>query len=52
LIAKGLVKGNKDGIKVLAVGDLTKKLTFEVNKLSSSAEEKIKAAGGEVKILG
>jgi large subunit ribosomal protein L15 len=52
LIEKGLVKGNKDGIKVLAVGDLTKKLTFEVNKLSSSAEEKIKAAGGEVKILG
>lgn len=52
LAEKGLIKGNKDGVKVLAVGDLTKKLTVEVNKISSAAEEKIKAAGGEVKILG
>ncbi len=52
LVEKGLIKGNKDGVKVLAVGDLTKKLTVEVDKISSAAEEKIKAAGGEVKILG
>lgn len=52
LVEKGLIKGNKDGVKVLAVGDLTKKLTFEVDKISSAAEEKIKTAGGEVKKLG
>ncbi|MCA1927515.1 MAG: 50S ribosomal protein L15 [Calditerrivibrio sp.] len=52
LVEKGLVKGNKDGIKVLGVGELTKKLVVEVHKISSSAEKKIKEVGGEVKILG
>lgn len=48
LKAKRLVRGNKDGIKVLGNGELSKKLKFEVEKVSASAVEKIKAAGGEV----
>ena len=50
LKARRLVHGTKDGIKVLGNGDITKKLTFEVEKVSKSAEEKINKAGGEIKI--
>ncbi|MCX8084352.1 MAG: 50S ribosomal protein L15 [Calditerrivibrio sp.] len=52
LVAKGLIKGNKDGVKLLSMGELTKKLTIEVNKASAAAVEKVKSVGGEVKILG
>ena len=48
LRAKGLVKGEWDSIKLLAKGDLTKKLTVKVPQLSASAEAKIKALGGTV----
>jgi len=49
---KNLVAGNKDGIKILGVGELSKKLKFEVDKISSSAKEKCEKAGCEVVILG
>ncbi|GAB1535212.1 50S ribosomal protein L15 [Geovibrio sp. ADMFC3] len=45
---KGLVRGNKDGVKVLGDGELSKKLKFDVEKVSAAAADKIKAAGGEV----
>jgi large subunit ribosomal protein L15 len=45
---KGLVKGEWDGIKILAKGDLTKKLTVKVTDFSAGAEAKIKAVGGSV----
>ncbi|MGE4497807.1 MAG: 50S ribosomal protein L15 [Deferribacterales bacterium] len=45
---KGLARGNKDGIKVLGDGELSKKLKFDVEKVSAAAAEKIKAAGGEI----
>lgn len=48
---KGLVHGNKDGIKVLGDGELSKKLSFVVDKVSKSAEEKIKKAGGDIKLI-
>jgi large subunit ribosomal protein L15 len=51
LKANSLVHGNKDGVKILGDGDIKKKLSFVVNKVSATAEEKIKAAGGEVKLL-
>lgn len=47
----GLVSGNKDGIKVLADGDLTKALTVHAHKFSKSAVAKIEAAGGKVEVL-
>jgi large subunit ribosomal protein L15 len=49
---KNLVKGNKDGIKVLGNGEISKKLKFEVDKMSGSAKEKCEKAGCEVVILG
>lgn len=50
LKAKGLVHANKDGVKVLGNGDLTKKLTFEVDKISKPAADKIAKSGGSVKV--
>lgn len=48
LRAKGLVQGAFDQIKVLANGDLSKKLTVTVDALSASAKEKIEKAGGSI----
>jgi len=47
----GLVAGIKDGIKILADGDLTKALTVHAHKFSKSAVAKIEAAGGKVEVL-
>ena len=51
LNAKGIVTKVIDGIKVLGDGDVTKKLTVEVEKISASAKAKIEKAGGSVKII-
>ena len=48
LKAKGLAKGKRVAVKILGSGDLNKKLTFEVEKISASAREKIAQAGGTV----
>jgi large subunit ribosomal protein L15 len=45
---RNLMKGVYDAVKVLGQGDLTKKLTFKVNYVSKSAQEKIEKAGGSV----
>ncbi|MBP1327258.1 large subunit ribosomal protein L15 [Leucobacter exalbidus] len=48
LVAKGAVRANHP-VKVLGDGDLQVKLTVSVDKVSGSAEQKIVAAGGEIK---
>jgi len=48
LVAKGAVRKNEK-VKVLGDGDIAVKLTVAVDKVSSSAEQKIVAAGGSVK---
>ena len=54
LMVKGIVKSPKDGVKILGGGELTKRLTVQVDAFSASAKEKIEALGGkaEVKALG
>ena len=47
LIEKGLIKKALDGVKVLGNGEITKKLTVQVNAYSESAKQKIEAAGGK-----
>ena len=47
----GLVKKMKDGIKVLADGELTKALTVQAHKFSKAAAEKIEAAGGKAEVI-
>jgi large subunit ribosomal protein L15 len=51
LKARGLVKGRYDGVKVLGQGELSKKLTLRVHKLSGKAREAIEKAGGAVEVL-
>ncbi|XHR28565.1 MAG: 50S ribosomal protein L15 [Chthoniobacteraceae bacterium] len=48
LLEKKLIRGNYDGVKVLANGELNKKLTVAVDKVSAAAVEKIQKAGGTV----
>ncbi|MBK0420684.1 50S ribosomal protein L15 [Leucobacter sp. CSA2] len=48
LVAKGAVRKNQP-VKVLGDGDLQVKLVVSVDKVSGSAEQKIVAAGGEIK---
>ena len=47
LVAKGAVRKNEK-VKVLGTGDIAVKLNVAVDKVSSSAEQKIVAAGGSV----
>ena len=48
LVAKGAVRKNEK-VKVLGNGDISVKLNVSVDKVSSSAEQKIIAAGGSIK---
>ena len=51
LIEDGLVKDEKDGLKVLGKGELSKSLTVQANKFSQSAREAIENAGGKAEVL-
>ncbi len=44
-------KIEKDGLKILGNGELTKKLNVKAAKFSKSAEEAIRNAGGTVEVL-
>jgi large subunit ribosomal protein L15 len=48
---QGVVRGGKHPIKVLARGDISKKLTVKAHKFSGKAAEKIAAAGGATEVL-
>lgn len=50
LSAAGIVKGPRDGIKLLAIGDISVPLTVKVDKASKAAVDKIQAAGGSVEV--
>jgi large subunit ribosomal protein L15 len=49
LFRKGLIKGSAP-VKILATGDLTKNLSFQVAAVSASAKEKIEKAGGSAAV--
>ena len=51
LMEVGLIRKVLDGVKVLGDGEITKPLTVSAHKFSNVAIEKIKAAGGEIKVL-
>jgi large subunit ribosomal protein L15 len=50
LLRAGLVKGRRDGIKLLGKGEITIPLTIKVNEVSKNAREKIIAAGGNIEV--
>ena len=51
LIQAGLVKGDWDGIKLLADGDIGHPLHIRLALVSAAAKAKIEAAGGKVEVV-
>ena len=51
LKAAGVIRREKDGVRVLGDGELKAKVTFEVAGASKSAIEKIEKAGGSIKVV-
>jgi len=51
LLENGIVDKVIDGVKILGGGELTKKLTVKVAKVTESAKAKIEAAGGTVEVI-
>jgi large subunit ribosomal protein L15 len=51
LLDLGVIHKLGDGLKVLASGELTRKVHVEAHCFSKAAEEKIKAAGGSVAVI-
>jgi large subunit ribosomal protein L15 len=54
LFARGLIKKNSGPkarpVKILAEGDVTKKLVFKVGSVSAAAREKIEKSGGDLTV--
>ena len=51
LVEKGLAHPQKDGLRLLAKGELKAKLNIEITGASKSAIEAVEKAGGSVKVL-
>jgi ribosomal protein L15 len=51
LVEKRVLKNTRIDVKLLGVGEVTKRLTVRVHAISASAREKIEAAGGTVELL-
>jgi large subunit ribosomal protein L15 len=52
LVARGLIRGRFDRIKILGDGELTKAVTVSAHSFSKTAAAKIQKAGGKVVLLG
>src|SRR4029077_11961194 len=51
LVEKRLIQNTRTDVKLLGVGEVTKKLPVRVHAISASAREKIEGAGGTVELL-
>lgn len=51
LFSAGMIKSKQAPVKVLGDGEITKKLTIKVDKVSAAARQKVEAAGGTVETL-
>ena len=51
LIEKGIISECPYGLKVIANGNLTKKITVKAAAFSDSAKEKIEQAGGKAEVI-
>ncbi len=52
LMASGIIKKLGDGLKVLGSGELTRTITVQAHLFSTSAKQKIEAAGGKAELIG
>lgn len=51
LIEAGVIKNEKNIIKILGNGDISKKMTVKANKFSANATLAIEAAGGKIEVI-
>ena len=51
LMSCGKIKKALDGLKILGNGEITKKITVQAKVFSTSAKEKIEAAGGKAEVI-
>ena len=51
LLEAGIISKEKDGIKILSNGQLSKKLTVKAKSFSAAAREKIEVAGGKAEVI-
>ncbi|MEA1939271.1 MAG: 50S ribosomal protein L15 [Candidatus Caldatribacteriota bacterium] len=51
LVNNGIIKKMKDGVKILAKGKLSKKITVKANKFSQKAVKEIELVGGKIEVI-
>ena len=51
LLESGVIKNPRDGVKILGIGEVTKKLAVKVNAFSEGAKSKIEALGGTCEVI-
>ena len=51
LLEKRIINKVFAGVKIMAHGDITKKLTVKAKKFTNAAKEKIETAGGKVEVV-
>ena len=51
LVQAGLIRGSRDGIKLLAGGEIDHPLHIRLQAVSEGARKKIEAAGGSIEVL-
>ena len=51
LLKAGVIHKLKDGLKILGMGELTRKISVKAHLFSESARQKIEAAGGTVEVI-
>ena len=51
LVERGVIKKMKDGLKVLANGNIQRSVTVKANAFSAAATAKIEAAGGKTEVI-
>jgi large subunit ribosomal protein L15 len=51
LVRRGIIKGQRDGVKLLGSGEIDRPLKIKVNQVSNNARKKIEAAGGSVEVV-
>ena len=51
LLAVGLIKDERERVKILGVGEVDRALTVRAHRFSESARQKIEAAGGSCDVL-
>lgn len=51
LVAAGLARGTRDGVRLLGKGEIKSKVSFEVDGASAGAVKAVEAAGGSISII-